>query len=133
VKTWCERERDIMSKLLTIKVTEEQDLALRAFFLFWNWDLEIISETLVNNDVLDLEEGDDHVGEEQPAIPDPVFDPELLVHVPDPVVALPAPVEVHYDGAGVNECAYCYGIPCVTEVRQSWFGKAQKAIAILTI
>ena len=109
-------------KLLTIRVTEEQDQALRQFFIHFDWDLDIVEEQ---------------------------YEPEVVTNREQEVPYI-APVSVAATGStdvgsddndndsndsgapgpsgnnDNNECPHCYSTPCVTSVTQSWFGKQQR-------
>jgi hypothetical protein len=116
---------------LSICVTEEQELAIRHFCLFhnWDWDEYIVqerceletSENTSHEDIVDVDDGAESTQEVDVV---PAQETVRTTTACDNNVPGPSgndddrlSREVH------NECEHCLASPCVTQVTQSWFGK----------
>lgn len=124
--------------ILTVIVTEEQRLAIEAFFGHSGWDLEIVREepvlpTVPGNQLgptngrrasgtdphpMDSETGADNQGDSN-------VRPTIVRMGPKQAQNISLP-ESDYE-PDANACPYCYLNPCVTTFRQGWLGNGQAA------
>lgn len=115
------------TKLLTIRVTEEQKLAIEHFFIFHNWDFEIVEER-------------SEIQEQSTAVITETESSEQEVPAPQENTVSGNDVDTrdHDDGnnrdpvapgpsGDNNGCVHCFSSPCVTTVTQKWFGRPQLA------
>jgi hypothetical protein len=107
-------------KIVTIRVTEEQLMAIEYFFIHYDWELEILKEEV---DEADIEEPDtEQVVENVATIPAEAETVSDLGQQDNPN-------NPSFDNTSNDDedfCYQCFSSPCVTRVTQGWFGKPQR-------